>query len=302
MNKNFYLFVGVLLTLGSCGLSEKSDSKDAIAPAKKYKNAISRSTDNLNGLVKEISQKHYPEKIKPSERFAIIDYVNGTAFDYRVYSKTYDEDGKLIDEFWTEEKRITHYEYDKLGNTISLRWLDNDRNLVIKENYYYNKENLKTKAFIFSSDDTTHISEVHSFYYRGNERKCLISQMDMDGYMINTSKLDTLDREIIEHSAGSSTAFFYEVHHSYDTLGHRIKSVIFNGLHQVQSIYTYKFDSNGNKVQWISILPNQEDSLHREVVRTWVYTYDKHNNWTKRFEFDNGTLKGTTKRKLEYYN
>lgn len=224
---------------------------------------------NISG---DLESKHiYKDGLLMEEQKYAAAYPESKLSSTKHYA--YDKDD-LLTKCWTDqnEQNYTGYECDRAGNIIKLTdYSMGEVYETCKAGYEYDSHGNMTK---------------HEIYYR--ERKD--DPREKDGMLdyAEEYKYDENSR-LLERN---------NITYRYNS-GKKE-----NEISQKQS-YTYKYDEQDNVVEMSCLTYGYRDGKEQEpgspAITTYVYTYDKHGNWTSRETQYKGKKQETTSRTYTYY-
>jgi len=160
-----------------------------------------------------------------------------------------------------------------------------------------------------SLNGNSQVIKIEEMYGEDNVRAENLYEYDNVGRLIRD--------EHIDYNSDESSSF---ITYKYNEEGNIIERIICNKDMNKCDKSKYNYDSNDAMIELIWM--DQKDSVfsHVEIrndqfgnmiyrkdlyypknIKTYKYIYDKHNNWTKQIEFENGVKSSVGLRKLEYY-
>lgn len=224
---------------------------------------------NISGDLQ--SKQIYKDGVLVEEQKYAAAYPESKLSSIKYYA--YDKDG-LLTKSWTDqnEQNRAEYECDGTGNITKLIGYSMDKVYeTCKTGYEYDNRGNITK---------------HEIYYR--ERKDDLGTKDGMLNYVEEYKYDN-DSRVLERN---------NITYRYNS-GKKE-----NEISQKQS-YTYKYDEQDNVVEMSCLTYGYRDGKEQEpgapAITTYVYTYDKHGNWTSRETKYKGRKQEVVSRKYSYY-
>lgn len=231
---------------------------------------------NLKGKVKLIKETPYKAVEKSGK---IVKEKIDHELTYFNTIITFNEKGNIIERrLWSIDGRIenkTIYKYDEKGKLLEYDKLKPNGDLYEKFTCELDEKGNLVKLDVSNADRS---SERRIYTYKYDKKGNIIEEKNYDDgfYMIKTT-------------------------YKYDKKGNKIEQNNFDSNGNFNSKSTYKYNEKGNKIEW-NFFDSQGYFFRRQVYK---YTYDKHDNWTQKIEYEdeNGVKKPTTiiERTIEYY-
>lgn len=224
---------------------------------------------NMSGDLQ--SKQIYKDGLLTEEQKYAADYPESKLSSTKYYA--YDKKG-LLSKSWTDqnEQNRAEYECDRAGNIIKLIGYSMDKVYeTCKTGYEYDNHGNITK---------------HEIYYRERkddpgEKDGMLDYVEEYKYDDNSCLLER-NNIIYRYNSGKKE----------------------NEISQKQS-YTYKYDEQDNVVEMSCLTYGYRDGKEQEpgspAITTYIYTYDKHGNWTSRETQYNGRKQDMVSRTYTYY-
>lgn len=225
--------------------------------------------NNMSGALQ--TKRIYKDGLLTEEQTYASSYPTSELSSTKYYA--YDQDG-LLTKSWMnqDEQNCAEYECDKAGN-------------ILKMNGYSNGEVTETHKTVYEYDKHGNITRQEVYY---SERKD--DPRDKDGGIdyVEESKYDDNSR-LLEHS---------------NITYHFNSGKKENEIRQ-KSTTTYKYDEQDNVIEKSCVVYGYKDGKEQEpgspAITTYIYTYDKHGNWTSRETQYNGKKQEMASRTYTYY-
>ncbi|MFA5557000.1 MAG: hypothetical protein WCY06_00040 [Flavobacteriaceae bacterium] len=259
-----------------------------------YINKFYFSDDNLD-IISSIKHIVYNEIGNETEN---RDYdSNGNTLKRRTFN--YDEKGKRISQSVYNPKGLEYkesYKYDEKGNQIEWSWYNSDGKLKSKYPCKYDEKGNLIEQSRYNSYGELKWKHTYKYDEKGNEIE--ESRYDSDGELDlkYTSKYDEKGNKIEESKYNPDGELVSKTTSKYDKKGNKIEWSIYNSDGELVSKHTYEYDEKGNLTAEYN-----ESLLFGTHSKSYLYKYDKKNNWIEKIWFEDNIPKQITERKIVYY-
>ncbi len=242
---------------------------------------------NLTDKIEYNNGNTYLYLYDSNDRLTSIRYLEDDTQSYEtIVTYSYDVNGRLIkrSDIYGDVVTEYNYYYDGSGNITRIENGD-----VLVESYKYDKfNNLSEKLYEFNNYQSKMIinynyalSRVKNVQYRINNESDVINKtnnygnngpLKIDGYTVSYNSTDVYQKQYTYHNTNINST-------NFKTTNFIKSEAILQGSNTLYS-YSYQYDSMSN----IKYIYNLDNSYVE-------YTYDKKNQLTKEFYFDNESVK-----------
>jgi len=251
-------------------------------------------TEHINGHVKSIHEYDYQRPMTDKNdidplKIPLDDTVKHATFNY-------DKNGNLLEHI------------NNIGITIETDTYDNSMKRIHSKTNYAPNYIIQEGTYTYDANDNLIEHKIRTVF-KDTSYSSTIYKYDNKGILKETDSYD-------------KNNYLYKWIYKFDDKGNQSEAAKYNDKNTFEERWAYIYDERGNNIE----LSLYQDSLKQKFVYKYnehndkaeeilygrynillhdykyEYTYDKNDNWIKRFEKDNNLWKDITLRVFEYYN
>jgi len=213
------------------------------------------------------------------------------------------------------------HKYDKVGNLIESDFYSGDESLTSKKINTYNSSNQLVTSKEADADEKILTKETASFDSEGNQ--ILENYRLVNGVFAKMQEsVFDIHQNNIENAYFTNSTLVQKEINTYDSLNHKIETIVFFASRKEQDITRYKYDNHNNKIEEVFTKNNLMISKavsrfdkNNNVIETLTYgirgnvqkqrkhqyLYDDANQWVRQIILVNGQPTSVALRRIEYY-
>ena len=186
--------------------------------------------------------------------------------------------------FNNDDKSVVENQYYATGAIISqdIYYFDSNQNLI--------KQVMKLAPMLYN-DSILENANINSIVWAANISE---ASSEVEYSYVNDVNGNMLELTVRDLQSGIVTS---KSTCAYDAKGNIIEEIDFNQQGNLQTRYTYVYDQYGNATE----VKNYKDNGILQTTMVFTYEYDKHKNWIRKIEYENGVKSSIYERTIVYY-
>lgn len=237
--------------------------------------------EGLHGKVKSVIERNYYAEV-----------VNGKIVKDKELEKTtklFNEKGNIKEKILEKRRHKYIYEYDSNDRILKTLWYTNTDSLKSEYQHFYDSIGNHVETHVFNPPNKLKYKRLNEY----NDQNLCVIQRTTKSKFYNTNQYDddqNLIEEVIYYGDKKDEYIIYD----YDDQWNQIEKQKFvRGQHIRRTTNDYL----GNPVE----LQFEYEDESRNESYTFLYTYDRYGNWTKKTEIRNGIAHTIKENVFEYY-
>ncbi len=208
--------------------------------------------------------------------------------------KIFNKYGNLIEEHYNNNAILYKlYEYDSENKLVNSKSFKDEDEILESEYYFYDEKNI-LKSKWYSSESESSYKNYYDYDFNGNLLTFDQLYSNLDHYTFTFDYYS--DGKIKEENVIYRTELIRK---------RKTKYIKIHSSSITETIETFPPNGFSKKIEIFNQNGDLE-SLKRysslgEFENTYIYTYDKNNNWTEKLEYFRGKLQTITKVKIDYF-